>query len=143
MQKYIFLKMLANYLICQYYLRCLPATPENRAEIKNNRDFCKDIISQIPDAKYLKQPEDYYNYVISAGISKKIATWFLNKNNLNQLSTAVKNYAETGDLSCFNNWKKTFGQPFLLKIYKLYNSTNLNTKFCDQHYIYFSFSKLN
>lgn len=136
MQKTTFLDILVLTYLYLTALENLPNTPENRDLIDNVRATYKDYCNQIPNAKHLKQPKDYYNFVISAGIGKKTAAWFLNKTNQKQLIIAFKNTKIKVEGKQFSNWRKTFYKPFREKYIKIYKNSTLSEKFCCQHNIY-------
>lgn len=130
-----FIAVLANLYFYQLYFEFLPKSPENRGKIADCRNQYKELLTEIPDAKYFRQPKDYYNYLISAGIGKKTAAWFLNKKIQDQLSTVVKIWAESGDEAPLNNWREVFAKTFRAKMEKIYGNSALNHEFCHRHRI--------
>lgn len=136
MKKTSILTNLVALFIYQTALTYLPKISENRNLIDNCQARSKDIFAQIPNARFFKLPENYYNFLISAGIGKKTAVWFLNKTNQKQLIIAFKETKDNSKNKRFSNWHKTFYLPFLKKCNKIYKDSDLSDKFCCQNNIY-------
>lgn len=136
MTKYQFIADLTNLYYFETILTASWVLPEKDREkiAEMFNDFRETIFNKFPETRYFSAtPEKYYNYLISAGIGKKTAAFFLNKTSQKQLSIAAKKYVKTLDLNVFNDWKKIFAMPWREKLVKTYNETNLSDKFCRQH----------
>ena len=129
MTKYDFLTHLVELYLTQASLEVINESDMSKEDAMYLSGRCNYLCTIIPPAKNLTSAMDYYNLLIEAGFSQKVASWFLSKECRDQFIAIKKAYGSHDYWEVYTIWYVTYYKSFMEEEQKTYQSKPLDKDF--------------